>query len=148
MSAVHQQLLSEGRRVAWVRLRRLLGMARSTLYYHPHPPRRNGAVDGELAALIKEIIEERPAFGVRGVHVQLTKARGLRVNRKKVRRVMRLKGWTMRQRSRGRGRRPRAEKSKSVAERPDERWATDLAYVPCGTDGYAVFAPVIDCRTR
>lgn len=51
-------------------------------------------------------------------------------------------------RQRASGCRPRAEKRKSIAERPNERWATDLAYVPCGLDGYAVFAPVIDCCTR
>lgn len=146
MNAVHQQLLAEGRRVPWLKLCRWLGVARSTLYYQPHPRQRDEAIDQPLAAQIKEIIEERPAFGVRRVHVQLIKARGLCVNRKKVRRIMRLKHWTMRQRASGR--RPRAEKRKSIAERPNERWATDLAYVPCGRDGYAVFAPVIDCCTR
>ena len=146
MNAVQQQLLSEEVRVPWQKLCRWLGVARSTLYYQPHPRRRDEAVDEPLAAQIKEIIEERPAFGVRRVHVQLTKARGLTVNRKKVRRIMRLKRWTMRQRPSGR--RPRAEKRKSIAERPNERWATDLAYIPCGRDGCAVFAPVIDCCTR
>jgi putative transposase len=146
MNAVHQHFQAEGRRVPWLKLCRWLGVARSTLYYQPHPRQHDEAIDQPLAAQIKEIIEERPAFGVRRVHVQLTKARGLRVNRKKVRRIMRLKRWTMRQRASGR--RPRAEKRKSIAECPNERWATDLAYVPCGADGYAVFAPVIDCCTR
>jgi putative transposase len=146
MSAVHQQLHSEAITVPWTQLCRLLGVPRSTLYYQPHPRQRDEAVDEPLAAQIKEIIEERPAFGVRRVHVQLTKARGLTVNRKKVRLIMRLKRWTMRQRPCGR--RPRAEKRKSIAAHPNERWATDLAYVPCGRDGYAVFAPVIDCCTR
>jgi putative transposase len=146
MNALQQQLLAEGRRVPWLKLCRWLGVARSTLYYQPHPRQCDDAIDEPLAAQIKEIIEERPAYGVRRVHIQLTKARGLCVNRKKVRRIMRLKHWTMRQRPSGR--RPRAEKRRSVAERPNERWATDLAYVPCGRDGYAVFAPVIDCCTR
>jgi putative transposase len=146
MNAVHQQLQAEGRRVPWLKLCRWIGVARSTLYYPSHPRQRDEAIDQNLAVQIKEIIEERPAFGVRRVHVQLTKARGLCVNRKKVRRIMRLKHWTLRQRASGH--RPRAEKRKSITERPNERWATDLAYVPCGTDGYAVFAPVIDCCTR
>jgi putative transposase len=146
MKAVHQQLHTEGRAVPWTQLCRLLAVPRSTLYYPPRPHQRCEAVDEPLAAQIKAIIEERPAFGVRRVHVQLTKARGLTVNRKKVRRIMRLKRWTVRHRPAGR--RPRAEKRKSIAERPDERWATDLAYVPCGRDGCAVFAPVLDCCTR
>ena len=102
MNAVQQQLHSEGRRVPWQKLCRWLGVPRSTLYYQPRPRQRNEAVDEALAGQIKEIIVERPAFGVRRVHVQLTKARGLTVNRKKVRRIMRLKRWTMRQRAAGR----------------------------------------------
>lgn len=146
MKAVHQQLHADGFHVSWLKLCRLLGVPRSTLYYQPHPRKRDEAVDETPAAQIKEIIEDRPAFGVRRVHIQLTKGRGLAVNRKKVRRIMRLKRWTMRQRPSGR--RPRAEKRKSIADRPNESWATDLAYVPCGRDGYAVFALVIDCCTR
>lgn len=91
MNAVQQQLHAEGRRVPWLKLCRGIGVARSTLYYQPHPRQRDEAIDQPLAAQIKEIIEERPAFGVRRVHVQLTRARGLCVNRKKVRRIMRLK---------------------------------------------------------
>jgi putative transposase len=146
MNAVAQQLHAEGRVLPWTQLCRLLDMPRSTLYYQPRPRKRSEAVDETIAAQIREIIEERPAFGVRRVHVQLTRGRGLVVNCKKVRRIMRLKHWTLRHRPVGR--RPRAEKRVSIAERPDERWATDLAYVPCGRDGHAVFAPVIDSCTR
>ena len=112
MNAVHPQLHTEGRTVPWTQLCRLLGVPRPTLYYQAHPRQRDEAVDEPLAAQIKEIIEKRPAFGVRRVHVQLTKARGLTVNRKKVRRIMRLKRWTMPQRPCGR--RPRAEKRRSI----------------------------------
>jgi putative transposase len=59
---------------------------------------------------------------------------------------MKLKGWTLPKRRTGR--RPRAEASRSVAASPNERWATDLALVHCGRDGWCVFVPVIDCCTR
>jgi putative transposase len=69
------------------------------------------------------------------------------VNRKKVARIMRLKGWTMRQRKTGL--RPRVEISRSQAERPDQRWGTDIALVFCGAeDGWCSFVPVLDCCTR
>ncbi len=32
--------------------------------------------------------------------------------------------------------------------KPNQRWATDLANINCGIDGWCVFAPVIDCCTR
>jgi putative transposase len=79
--------------------------AGSTLYCQPRPRKRSEAVDETIATQIREIIEERPAFGVRRVHIQLTRGRGLVVNCRKVRRIMRLKRWTLRHRPVGR--RPR-----------------------------------------
>ena len=46
------------------------------------------------------------------------------------------------------GSRPRIEAKISVAERPDERWATVLCRVWGGRDGWLVLALVIDCTTR
>jgi len=67
-------------------------------------------------------------------------------NKKKVARIMRLEGWTCR--ARRVGKRPRVEHKKSVAEHPDQRWATDIALVHCGLDGWCALVPVIDCCTR
>ena len=72
-------------------------------------------------------------------------------------RVFQLKGWQVRKRSIGA--RPGVEAPPSVAERPNERWSTDLARVwpvsgPClarvwaGKDGWATLALVMDCHTR
>jgi hypothetical protein len=65
MNAVHQQLHSGGKRVPWLTLCRLLAVARSKLCYQAPPRQRDEAVDEPLSAPINEIIEERPAFGVR-----------------------------------------------------------------------------------
>jgi putative transposase len=68
------------------------------------------------------------------------------VNRKKVHRIVKLKGWTLpKRKTRSR---PRVETNISVAKNPNERWATDLGNIFCGDDGWCVFAPVIDCCTR
>jgi putative transposase len=83
---------------------------------------------------------------VRSTWSRLRFVEGVRVNRKKVHRIMKLKGWTLPKRRTGRL--PRVEASRSVAASPNERWATDLALVHCGRDGWCVFVPVIDCCTR
>ncbi len=44
--------------------------------------------------------------------------------------------------------RPRAQGLVSRAERSNERWAMDVTHVPCGQDGWAHLAGVIDCHDR
>lgn len=145
MNQVHQRLLASGRTVPVSRLCRWLGLPRSTAYYQPRE-RKPRPVDEVLAARIRRLHEEEPACGVRGTWSRLRFRDGLPVNRKKVHRIMRLKGWTLPKRRTGR--RPRVEASRSVAPSPNHRWATDLALVHCGRDGWCVFVPVIDCCTR
>ncbi|MBE7496735.1 MAG: hypothetical protein HS117_17475 [Verrucomicrobiaceae bacterium] len=31
---------------------------------------------------------------------------------------------------------------------PNQRWATDIATVDCGRDGWCAFVPVVDCCSR
>ena len=83
---------------------------------------------------------------MRGTWSRLRYRDGVVVNRKKVHRIMKLKGWTLPKRRAGR--RPRVKASRSIADRPNQRWATDLALIHCGRDGWCVFVPVIDCCTR
>lgn len=46
------------------------------------------------------------------------------------------------------GFRPRIQALLSVAQYPNERWATDMCRVWAGRDGWAVLALLIDCHTR
>ncbi len=46
------------------------------------------------------------------------------------------------------GFRPRVQALPSVAQRPNERWATDLCRIWAGKDGWSHLALVIDCCTR
>ena len=123
-----------------------LAVPRSTAYYQRHP-RPAHPFDGRCRLLIEEIIEAFPFFGIRRVWAYLKHVLGERINRKKVARLMRHYGWTVRQRRCGR--RPRVEGKTSVAARPDQRWCTDVALVFCGArDGWCSFVPVLDCCTR
>mgnify|MGYP003816736251 CR=1 FL=1 len=122
-------------------------MPRRTTYYQPRQRTARPLVDGRRAMLIYEIIEAFPFFGIRRVWAYLKHVLGERVNRKKVARIMRRNGWTVRQRQTGK--RPRVEVKTTIADHPDQRWCTDLALVFCGAkDGWCSFVPVLDCCTR
>lgn len=127
------------------------GVPRSSVYYQPRehaaPPVKD-ARDALLTNLIYEIIQAFPTFGVRKVWAYLRFVLGWTdLNRKPVARIMRRRGWTVHKRAKGG--RPRVTVKKSVAEKPDQRWSTDIANVFCGPeDGWCSLVPVLDCCTR
>jgi putative transposase len=143
---VLSHLQTQGHVVSRRWLCRLLDVPRSTFYYRDHPRRESEQLDEVAAERIHQIIEEHPAFGIRSVWAWMRFVEGVPINRKKVERIMQRKGWTLRRRRVGK--RPRVEVTRSVAERPNQRWATDLAMVHCGKDGWCSIVPVIDCCTR
>lgn len=146
MRAVRNELLSEGQDVPLTKICACLGVARSTAYYEARE-RVARPLNRGLEFLIYEVIQECPAFGIRKVWAVLNFQLQYRVNRKAVARVMRRRGWTLKQRRVGS--RPRVKHWKSIAERPDERWATDIALIFCGAqDGWCSLVPVVDCCTR
>jgi putative transposase len=97
-------------------------------------------VQPRFAQPIKAMIEENPSFGY------CTVAHLLDFNKNTVQRVFQLMGWQVKKQPIGF--RPRVQALPSVAQRPNERWATDLCRVWTGRDGWAVLALVIDCHTR
>jgi putative transposase len=140
--AVRTDLLASGTAASVVKVCTTLGVARSTAYYQPKP-----ALDEGLVFQIRSIITRFPSFGIRRVWAWLKHRMGVKVNKKTVARLMRLKGWTMKQRRTGL--RPRVAVRVSAAAKPDQRWATDVALVFCGPeDGWCSFVPVTDCCTR
>jgi len=68
------------------------------------------------------------------------------VNRKRVYRLLKLKGWLAHQRSVTP--RPRVHGMVSKAKASDQRWAMDVTHIPSGSDGWAHLAAVIDCHDR
>jgi putative transposase len=113
-------------------------VARRTMYYKP--TKATPKVQEQMAVPIKAMIEENPSFGYRTV------AGLLGMNKNTVQRIFQIKGWQVRQRPIGF--RPRVKSLPSVAQVPNERWATDLCRVWTGRDGWATLALVIDCATR
>lgn len=132
-------MAEEGTPVSIQQLCRWLGVSRRTYYYRP--VKSAPKVDERLAGRVKALIEEIPAAGYRTV------AGLLRLNKNTVQRLFQLKGWQVRRRPVGH--RPRAVGMPSVADRPDERWSTDMARVWCGErDRWAALTLVMDCCTR
>ena len=138
MVSIQQGLREDGFEVSMAKLCRWFGVARRTVYYQPTkaPPK----VRPELAEPIKALIEAEPSFGYR------TLAGLLDMNKNTVQRIFQLKGWQVRKRAIGR--RPRIQALPSVAQGPDERWATDLCRIWGGRDGWLTLALVMDCHTR
>jgi putative transposase len=124
---------------------RVLGVPRSTVYYHPQR-RKAPELDELLSARIKGIIERYPRYGYRRVHAVLRNRDRLAVNRKKVQRILQRRGWIVHRRPAGK--RPRAQGLPSAVALPNRLWATDMAHLFCGQEGWCHLALVIDCGDR
>jgi putative transposase len=146
VNAVRCDVLEAGMEIPITRLCRILGVPRSTAYHQPKVERMHRPVDEALARTIHEIIQAHPTYGIRRVWAWLRYRLDQSANRKKIHRLMRIKGWTMRQRAIGK--RPRVPGSKSIAPEPNQRWCTDIALIECGQDGWCAFVPVLGCCTR
>ena len=115
------------------------GIARRTYYYRSKS--RSPKVNEELASRIKRVIETLPYAGYR------TTAWLLGENKNTVQRIFQVKGWQVRKRASGA--RPRVQSLPSIASRPNERWATDMARVWCGpVHRWCALTIVMDCHTR
>lgn len=136
--SIQQGLLADGVKVPLTKLCAWFGVPRRTVYYKP--TKAAPKVDPRFAAPIKAMIEQEPSFGYRTV------AWLLGFNKNTVQRVFQLKGWQVRKRSIGA--RPRVQALPSVAQAPNERWATDLCRIWAGKDSWATLALVMDCHTR
>ena len=108
------------------------------MYYKP--TKAAPKVQDRFEAPIKAMIDQDPSYGYR------TAAGLLNFNKNTVQRIFQIRGWQVKQRPIGF--RPRVQAMPSVAQMPDERWATDLCRVWTGRDGWASLAVVIDCYTR
>ncbi len=125
---------------------RVLGVARSRLARRPKTAgAERRAVDPELAERIRFLIQANPVHGYRQLTAWLRKD-GVIVNRKRVYRVLKLKGWLVHQRAVTP--RPRVHGMVSRAKASNQRWAMDVTHIPCGRDGWGHLAAVIDCHDR
>jgi putative transposase len=127
----------------------LLGLARSTYY---HEAAGESEENLRLMRLIDEQFLERPFFGSRRMTQWLTR-QGCGVNRKRVRRLMRLMGLEAIY--------PKRSTSKPCPqhrvypylprnvpiERPDHVWSADITYVPLA-QGFMYLVAVLDWHSR
>jgi hypothetical protein len=75
---------------------RVLGVGRATAYRGPRPRGRYARRDDHLVAdRIRSIIGTRASYGYRRVTALVNRQFGTRYNRKRIRRVMALCGWTL-----------------------------------------------------
>ncbi len=125
---------------------RLLKVPRSAMHENKLQTKPHSVVDEQLAQRIEVLMKRHPTFGYRRLWALLRFHEGLEVNKKAVYRILKVKGWFVHQRSSTP--RPRVRGSRSRCERSDQRWAVDVTHFPCGRDGIAHLAEVIDCCDR
>lgn len=124
----------------------VLGVSRAGLHRTDVTEGRRRAADPPWTERLREWIQQYPTLGYRRLWVLLRFRDGFVVNRKAVYRVLKQKGWFVHQRVSTP--RPRVRGWTSRASRSNERWAMDVTHIPCGQDGWAHLAAVIDCHDR
>jgi putative transposase len=128
---------------------RLLKVARSTLYYQPAPMHPD---DLALMRRMDELYTKWPFYGSRRM-VAALRQDGLNVNRKRVRRLMRVMGLEAIYQK------PNTSKGHSdhkvypyllrglAIERPNQVWCADITYIPMAK-GFVYLVAVMDWYSR
>jgi putative transposase len=140
-------------------LARTLGVSRAGYYaWKTRPPSRRALADKQLTGTICEIYEQTSGiYGAPRVHAELRLARGLRVGRKRVARLMRAAGLRGADGRRGGPRTtirdPKRASAPDLVDRgfarsePDRLWVCDIKYIQTG-QGFLFLAAVQDACTR
>ena len=127
----------------------MLGVARSSVYRQPRPVNDN---DLEAMERIDGLFTARPFFGARRIARTLSEE-GFPIDRKRVRRLMRLMGVE------ALGPKPGTTKPalehkiypyllrNLTIDRPNQVWAADITYIPIGR-GFLYLTAVIDWASR
>ena len=124
----------------------MLSVSRAGLHRTGAESARRPVADPPWVERLRQLIQQHPTFGYRRLWVLLRSREGIRVNRKAVYRVLKQNQWFVHQRVATP--RPRVRRWVSQASRSNERWAMDVTHIPCGQDGWAHLAAVIDCHDR
>ena len=128
------------------RICRVLHVSRSSLSPVRPLPRQRNQDSSELEEKLHVLIQEHPTYGYRRLWALLRYRLDIKVNRKRIYRLLKRKRWLVHQREVTP--RPRVQASVSRTEASDRRWAMDLTHVSCGADGWAHLVGVIDCCDR
>ena len=142
-------MIERGHSLAVTHQCELLALSRSSVYHQPAPVSEQ---DLEAMRLLDEAHLQFPFYGSRRLSDWLGE-RGVKVNRKRVRRVMRLMGLEALY---PRPRTSRAGKGHTVypyllreftVERPNQVWAADICYLPMAR-GFLYLVAVMDWYSR
>ncbi|MGH2962465.1 MAG: IS3 family transposase [Solirubrobacterales bacterium] len=142
--AFARELVGRARQVAPVA--RTLQISRQAIYRTPKPrkPPQRRPPQGPVEETIVETAKENPTDGYRMVWALTRRKLGIRVNRKKVLRVMREQKLIQRRRREPRRRRPGFFR----VERPDQLWHLDMSSIWVAGHGWCYLNAAIDCCTR
>jgi putative transposase len=128
-------------RVSQRRACEALVISRSVIRYRSIKPD-----DAPVRRRLHELAAARPTFGARRLHVLLRRD-GLRINRKKVRRLYREEGLQLKPR-RQRRRAATLRQPRAIVTQPNERWAMDFMHDALATGATLRVFTLIDVFTR
>jgi putative transposase len=108
--------------------------------------RRYNKPDDELVlAEIKEVLKARPSYGYKRVTAMINKNRCLRINKKRVYRVMDMNGLLLKKNKTTRNHRPTG---KIITLHSDTRWCSDCFEVHCFNGEKVYVSFTLDCHDR
>jgi putative transposase len=125
---------------------RVLYVGRAGLHRETGASHRRSCPEPPWLERLRYWIQVHPTFGYRRLWAQLRFRDHIVVNRKAIYRVLKQHQWFVHQRIATP--RPRVRGWVSRASRSNERWAMDVTHIPCGQDGWAHLAAIIDCHDR
>lgn len=123
------------------------GLSRRSLYYHLKvgPVARPREDEPRVRHAIRRAALARPTFGYRRVWAILRRREGLGINRKRVRRLMKIEGLSLA----AHFPRPRLPATgRLIAEVPNTRWYTDLTEIETSDRGLGLLMAIVDGCTR
>jgi putative transposase len=149
MAERRQMIEPDHPKLSTARQCRLLGLPRSSYYHRPKP---KPVADLTLMRVIDEVYLAQPVFGSRQM-TRWLRRQGYKINRKRVRRLMRLMGLealypkpNLSRPQPGQQTYPYLLRHLAVT-RPNQVWATDITYVPI-VGGFIYLCAVIDWYSR
>lgn len=126
----------------------VLGISRATAYRQTKPRSRfyERAEDGRVLEEIRTLTRRKDSYGYRRVTARVNRLFGVRYNRKRVRRLMRMHGLQIPPRTRRRT--GRAHTGRIATEQSNVRWCSDVLEIACWNGEILQVGFALDCCDR